>query len=148
MRSLRFVISKPAGRDAGSISWLLAQALWVGGLWLLHFLLLPAIAHAGLASLLVEEISNALRPLLMGLAAFCAGLQVFVLVHAKGLSSLWRDTRGQLLIAVEMMAGSYFVVRQLVATADLWLMFSYLAVAFCGLLLVLQPVPVRARDEV
>jgi hypothetical protein len=148
MRSLRFVISKPAGRDAGSISWLLAQTLWVGGLWLLHFLLLPAIAHAGLASLLVEEISNTLRPLLMGLAAVCSGLQVFVLVRAKGLSSLLRDTRGHLLIAVEVMAGSYFVVRQLVATADLWLMFSYLAVAFCGLLLVLQPAPARVRDEV
>lgn len=147
MRSLRFVISKPVGRDAGSISWLLAQTLWVGGLWLLHFLLLPAIAQTGLASLLVEEISNALRPLLMGLAAVCAGLQVFVLVRARGLNSLWRDTRGQLLMAVEVMAGSYFLVRQLVVAADLWLMFSYLVVAFCGLLLVLQPLPVTAREE-
>jgi len=141
----RFAISKPGARDAGAISWLLAQALWVGGLWLLHFLLLPAIAKIGLASLLVEEISNTLRPLLIGLAAVCAGLQVLVLVRAEGLASLWRDSRGQLLMVVVVMAGSYFAVRQLLPEAELWLMFSYLVMAFCGLLLVLQPVPEKLR---
>jgi hypothetical protein len=134
-------------RDAGAISWLLAQTLWVGGLWLLHFLLLPAIAKIGLASLLVEEISNALRPLLIGLAAVCAGLQVLVLIRAERLASLWRDSRGQLLLVVVAMAGNYFVVRQLLPDAELWLMFSYLVMAFCGLLLVLQPVPKKLRRK-
>ncbi|MDD2159014.1 MULTISPECIES: DUF4149 domain-containing protein [Pseudomonas] len=143
MRSSRFAISKSDSRDAGSISWLLAQTLWVGGLWLLHFLLLPAIAKIGLASLLVEEISDALRPLLVGLAAVCAGLQVVVLVRAESLTSLWRDTRGQLLLVVVVMAGSYFAVPRLLAGTELWLMFSYLVMAFCGLLLVLQPLPQR-----
>ncbi|WP_298183537.1 DUF4149 domain-containing protein [uncultured Pseudomonas sp.] len=137
----RFVISKPGSRDAGAISWLLAQTLWVGGLWLLHFMLLPAITKIGLASLLVEEISNALRPLLIGLAAVCAGLQVLVLIRAERLTSLWRDARGQLLLVVVLMAGSYFAVRELLPGAELWLLFSYLVMAFCGLLLVLQPVP-------
>nr|WP_298137322.1 DUF4149 domain-containing protein [uncultured Pseudomonas sp.] len=141
MRSSRFAISRGAGRNAGSVSWLLAQTLWVGGLWLLHFLLLPAISHSGLASLLVEEISSTLRPLLVGLAAACAGLQVMVLVRAGRLTSLWRDMRGQLLLVVLAMAGSYFVARQYWPGAGLWLMFSYLVMAFCGLLLVLQPVP-------
>lgn len=142
MRSSRFVISKPAARDAGAISWLLAQTLWVGGLWLLHFLLLPAIAKTGLASLLVEELSNALRPLLVGLAAACAGVQVLVLVRGEGLASLWRDMRGQLLLVVLLMAASYLGAQRLMPeTAGLWLMFSYLVMAFCGLLLVLQPVP-------
>lgn len=145
MRSSRSVISKPVARDAGAISWLLAQTLWVGGLWLLHFLLMPAIAKIGLASLLVEEISNALRPLLVGLAAVCAGLQVSVLVRAERLSSLWCDTRGQLLLVVVVMAGSYFVVPKLLAGTEMWLMFSYLVMAFCGLLLVLQPVPHKNR---
>ncbi|MDO9620094.1 MAG: DUF4149 domain-containing protein [Pseudomonas sp.] len=147
MRLLRFAISKPGTRDAGAISWLLAQTLWVGGLWLLHFLLLPAIAKIGLASLLVEEISNTLRPLLIGLAAVCAGLQVLVLVRAERLASLWRDPRGQLLLVVGAMAGSYFAVRQLLPEAERWLMFSYLVVAFCGLLLVLQPVPQKLRHK-
>jgi len=141
MRLSRFAISKPLVRDAGAISWLLAQTLWVGGLWLLHFLLLPAIAKVGLASLLVEEIGNTLRPLLVGLAAVCAGLQVLVLIRAERLASLWRDTRGQLLLVVVAMAGIYFAVRQLLPEAELWLMFSYLVMAFCGLLLVLQPLP-------
>jgi hypothetical protein len=145
MRLSRFVISKPGPRDAGAISWLLAQTLWVGGLWLLHFLLLPAISKVGLASLLVEEIANALRPLLVGLAAVCAGLQVLVLIRAERLASLWRDARGQLLLVVVAMAGSYFAARKLLPGTDLWLMFSYLVIAFCGLLLVLQPVPQKLR---
>jgi len=143
MRLSRFAISNSSARDAGAISWLLAQALWVGGLWLLHFLLLPAISNIGLASLLVEEISGALRPLLVGLAAVCAGLQALVLIRAEGLASLWRDARGQLLVVVIVMAGSYFAARKLLPEAELWLMFSYLVMAFCGLLLVLQPVPHR-----
>ena len=143
----RFAISKPGMRDAGAISWLLAQTLWVGGLWLLHFLLLPAIAKIGLASLLIDEIGNTLRPLLVGLAAVCAGLQVLVLVRAERLASLWRDPRGQLLLVVVLMAGSYFSVRQLLPEAELWLMFSYLVMAFCGLLLVLQPVPQKLRHR-
>lgn len=143
----RFAISKPLVRDAGAISWLLAQTLWVSGLWLLHFLLLPAIAKIGLASLLVEEIGNTLRPLLVGLAAVCAGLQVLVLIRAERLASLWRDTRGQLLLVVVAMAGSYFAVRQLLPEAELWLMFSYLVMAFCGLLLVLQPLPQKLTPK-
>lgn len=143
MRSSRFAISKLGTRDAGAISWLLAQTLWVGGLWLLHFLLLPAIANTGLASLLVEEIGNSLRALLVGLAAVCAGLQVLVLIRAERLVALWRDMRGQLLAVVVAMAASYFIVRLYWPGAELWLMFSYLVMAFCGLLLVLQPVPSR-----
>jgi hypothetical protein len=119
----------------------LAQTFWVGGLWLLHFLVLPAIAKLGLAPLLVEEIANAVRPLLVGLAGLCAGLQVLVLIRAERLASLWRDMRGQLLLTVLVMAASYFGVRHFCTAGGLWLMFSYLVMAFCGLLLVLQAVP-------
>lgn len=147
MRSSRFAISRSGSRDAGAISWLLAQTLWVGGLWLLHFLVLPAISKIGLASLLVEEIDITLRPLLIGLTAVCAALQVVVLIRAERLASLWLDTRGQLLLAVVAMAGSYFAVRKLLPEAEPWLMFSYLAMAFCGLLLVLQPVPQKLRHK-
>jgi hypothetical protein len=121
--------------------------LWVGGLWLLHFLLLPAIAKTGLASLLVEEIGSTLRPLLVGLAAVCAGLQAMVLVRAERLASLWRDMRGQLLLVVVAMAASYFMARWYWPGVELWLMFSYLVMAFCGLLLVLQPVPGSSRKQ-
>ncbi len=137
----KFVISEPAALNAGAISWLLAQALWVGGLWLLHFLILPAVARLGLAPLLVEEVGSALRALVVGLAAVCAGLQGLVLVRAAGVASLWRDMRGQLLLVVEIAAAGYLAARLYWPDAALWLMFSYLVMAFCGLLLVLQPVP-------
>lgn len=105
-------------------------------------MLLPAIAKTGLAPLLVEALSSALRPLLVGLAAACAGVQVLVLVRAEGLVSLWRDMRGQLLLVVLLMAASYLGAQRFMPeAAGLWLMFSYLVMAFCGLLLVLQPVP-------
>ena len=74
-------------------------------------------------------------------------LAVLVLLRAERLSSLWRDMRGQLLLVVAAMAGSYFAVRQLLPEAELWLMFSYLVMAFCGLLLVLQPVPGSAGTK-
>lgn len=118
---------------AGAISWLLAQTFWVGGLWLLQFVVLPALAKTGLA------------PLLIGFAGFCAVLQALVLVSSHGPRSLWRDLRGQLLLAVALLCLVYFLVRGLAPEAVRWLLFNYLAVAMCGLLLVLQPVP--GRDE-
>lgn len=137
----RFVISESAPLSAGAISWLLAQTLWVGGLWLLHFLLLPAVAKLGLAPLLVDEIGSSLRVLLVGLAAVCTGLQLLVLIRAAGLSALWRDMRGQLLLVVQVMAAGYLATRLYWPDAGQWLLFGYLVMAFCGLLLVLQPVP-------
>ncbi|UTW09292.1 DUF4149 domain-containing protein [Pseudomonas benzenivorans] len=129
--------------NAGAISWLLAQTFWVGGLWLLKFLVVPALAKLGLAPLLIEEIAAALTSLLIGLTACCAVLQLFVLVRLERLASLWQDLRGQLLLTVLLVAGSYFVVRHWWPEAQRWLLFSYLVLAFCGLLLVLQPVPAR-----
>ena len=87
-------ISRPYALNAGAISWLLVQTIWVGGLWLLQFLVVPAVAKLGLAPFLVEEISASLRTLLVGLAALCAGLQALVLIRALRLSGLWRDMRG------------------------------------------------------
>lgn len=130
---------------AGAISWLLAQTFWVGGLWLLQFVVLPALAKTGLAPLLVETVAAALTPLLIGFAGFCAALQALVLVSSRGPRSLWRDLRGQLLLAVALLCLVYFLVRGLAPEAVRWLLFNYLAVAMCGLLLVLQPVP--GRDE-
>ncbi|SER10319.1 hypothetical protein SAMN05216600_11542 [Pseudomonas cuatrocienegasensis] len=141
MRLSRFAISNAVGLRAASVAWLLTQTLWVGGLWLLHFLLLPAIAKTGLAPLLIEELDATLRPLLVGLAAVCAGLQVLILLIDRGLTALWRDSRGQLLLVVILAAASYLLVRSMLPGLQQWLLFSYLAMAFCGLLLVLQPVP-------
>lgn len=135
------VIFKRQPLRAGAISWQLAQTFWVGGLWLLHFVMLPTLEKMGLAPLLIEEVNAALSPLLIGFAAFCAVLQGMVLAQAQGLSSLWRELRGQLLLIVLVMAVVFFAVRQWQPDAERWLLFNYLVLALCGLVLVLQPLP-------
>lgn len=130
---------------AAAVSWQLAQTLWVGALWVLQFVILPAIGQAGLAPLLVQEIAEALTPLLIGLTAVCVAVQAFALLRTEGLAGLWRDMRGQLLLTVVLMALSYGLVTRYWPQAEYWLRFSYLVMAFCGLLLVLQPVPGQSR---
>ena len=121
--------------------WQLTQMLWVGGLWLLHIGLLPVLGQIGLAPLLINEISSMLSTLLVGFSAVCVISQVLVLVQAKGLVSLWRDIRGQLLLMALYASTMYLVVRMQWPEAEHWLLFSYLVLGFSGLLLVLQPVP-------
>lgn len=138
----RFAISKPQQSSrAAAISWQLAQTLWIGGLWAWQFVVLPGIGQTGLAPLLVQDISAYLTPLLVGLAAIGVAVQAFALSRGEGLASLWRDARGQLLLAVAVMALSHLLVLQYWPDAAYWLRFSYLVMAFCGLLLVLQPIP-------
>ncbi|KPA91551.1 MULTISPECIES: hypothetical protein [Pseudomonas] len=129
--------------------WQLAQMLWVGGLWLLHVGLLPVLAQIGLAPLLIEEIGAQLGVLLVGFAVVCVTVQVLVLVFAEGRSSLWRDTRGQLLLMGWYACAMYFAVRYWQPQALRWQLFSYLVLGLSGLVLVLQPVPGeggRARE--
>ena len=126
---------------AGVISWQLAQTFWVGGLWLLQFVMLPALEQIGLAPLLVAEIAGALRPLMVGFAAFCAVLQAVVLAQAAGFGSLWRDVRGQLLLAVLLLAASFFVADASWVESARWMLFSFLMMGLCGLMLVLQEPP-------
>lgn len=126
---------------AGAMLWQLAQMLWVGGLWLLHLGLLPALGQIGLAPLLIEEISSLLSALLVGFSAACLVLQILVLIQSEGLRSLWRDIRGQLLLMAMYACAMYFVVRILLPEAQRWQLFSYLVLGFSGLVLVLQPVP-------
>jgi hypothetical protein len=131
---------------AGTISWQLAQTFWVGGLWLLQFVMLPALGKIGLAPMLIDEIANSLRPLLVGFAAFCVVLQAVVLIQLGGLRSLWEDFRGQLLLSILLLAASFFVVRAGVVQSPYWLVFSYLVIGTCGLILVLQAAPGRERS--
>lgn len=134
---------------AGAVTWQLAQTFWVGGLWLLHFVVLPGLRELGLAGLLVDDISAHLKPLLVSFALIGSVLQLLVLVQVEGVASCWRDLRGQLLVAVLIVAGVYFALLQWAPQAGWWMQFSYLLLAFSGLLLVLQTVPssaaIRAR---
>lgn len=106
-------------------------------------MVLPALGKIGLAPLLVESVAATLKPLLVGFAGFCALLQALVLCQVCGLASIWRDQRGQLLLSVLAMTAIYFVVSRVAPDAQRWLLFNYLVLALCGLLLVLQPTPGR-----
>ena len=138
---MRFVISNTGTLRAGSISWQLAQTFWVGGLWLLHFVMLPALSKVGLAPLLVDEVASAFEVLVVGFAAVCVIFQALVLVQAEGLVSLWRDFRGQVLLMALYACAMYVAVRVGWPDAQRWQVFSYLVLGFSGLVLVMQPVP-------
>jgi hypothetical protein len=112
---------------------------------MLYFGLLPTLAKVGLAPLLVEDIGKLVASLLVAFAAFCAGLQVLVLVQAEGLRSLWQDRRGQLLLMALLACVVYFALRTLLPGLMRWQLLCYLVLGLTGVLLVLQPQPGRAR---
>lgn len=136
---------RPRGFAATAVIWQLAQVLWVGGLWILHLGLLPALNQVGLAPFLVEDVSRVVASLLVAFAAVGSGVQVLVLVRAEGMTSLWRDARGQLLLMAVLACAVYFVLSTVFAGQLRWQLFCYLVLGLTGLLLVLQPVPGRAR---
>ncbi len=94
-----------------------------------------------LAPLLVEDVARELRPLIVGLSLACVVVQCLVLTRALGVSGLWRDLRGQLLCSVALLGGLHLALTTMAVEAGYWVMFSYLAIACLGLMLVLQPPP-------
>ncbi|HHX34681.1 MAG TPA: DUF4149 domain-containing protein [Gammaproteobacteria bacterium] len=127
---------------AGAMTWQLAQVFWVGGIWIMHFVLLKALEKVGFASMLVQEVAMYTRPLLVGIALACVVLQLLVLKQTMPSRQLLKDLRGRLLLVAAGLAVSYFVTQSLWPAAQYWLVYSYLAMGMCGLLLVIQPVPV------
>ena len=113
----------------------------------MHFVLLKVLEHLGFASLLVQEVAQFTRPLLVGLALVCVLLQLLVLKQTMPLMHVFKDSRGQLLLAALLLAVSFFITQTLWPTAQYWLVYSYLAVGMCGLLLVIQPIPVRSTQR-
>lgn len=119
----------------------MAQTFWVGGLWLLHFVVLPALERVGFAPLLVEELSRSLSPLLVGFAAFCGLLQLGLLAWLEGSRGMLRDSRAQLLLVILLVATAFLVVAFWKAEFARLQAFSYMVLTLCGALLVVQPVP-------
>jgi len=142
MKSSRFNISSATPLRAGAMTWQLAQVFWVGGIWIMHFVLLKALEKVGFASMLVQEVAMYTRPLLVGIALACVVLQLLVLKQTMPSRQLLKDLRGRLLLVAAGLAVSYFVTQSLWPAAQYWLVYSYLAMGMCGLLLVIQPVPV------
>lgn len=130
---------------AVSIIWQLTQVLWVGGLWALHLGVLPAMAQVGVAPLLIDELGGQVAVYTVAFGAICLGLQAAVLLLTQGLRRAFRDFRGQLVLVGGFCCLVYFGLVFKTVEALPWRLFCYWALGLCGLLLVLQPVPGKAR---
>mgnify|MGYP000847694117 FL=1 len=143
MRLLRCVISSAAPVRASSITWQFAQVFWVGGIWVLHFVLLKALVHLGFASVLVHEVEQYTRSIMVGFALACVMLQLIVLIRVLPAKQLLNDIRGQLLLAALLLSSSFLLIQAVAPNAQYWLVYSYIVLGLCGLLLVIQPVPMQ-----
>ena len=119
-------------REGGRVVWQLLLTLWVGSVWSLHFVFLPALEQSGLAPLLVDDAALTLRPAVLAISAVAMLLQLFVLVvRVRG--AIWRDVRAQVLVLALAAVGAFFLFRG--AGNQLLMLMSYLVVAFAGLVL-------------
>ena len=131
-------------REGGRVVWQLLLTLWVGSVWSLHFVFLPALEQSGLAPLLVDDAALTLRPAVLGISAVAMLLQLFVLVvRVRG--AIWRDVRAQVLVLALAAVGAFFLVRG--AGNQLLMLMSYLVVAFAGLVLAVQPRPDESAGD-
>ena len=123
-------------------AWQLAQVFWVGPLVALHLCIPVALAQAGWAPLLIQSGREELLRMMLSAAAGGVFTQTVVLVWWAGFAALWRDLRGQLLLA-----SALAVVLQN-ELARFWsgptALAGYVVLLLCGLILVLQPVPGRS----
>jgi hypothetical protein len=126
------------------VVWQLLLTLWVGSVWSLHFVFLPALEQSGLAPLLVDDAALTLRPAVLGISAVAMLLQLFVLVvRVRG--AIWRDVRAQVLVLALAAVGAFFLFRG--AGNQLLMLMSYLVVAFAGLVLAVQPRPDESAGD-
>jgi len=131
-------------RYGGRVVWQLLLTLWVGSVWSLHFVFLPALEQSGLAPLLVDDAALTLRPAVLGISAVAMLLQLFVLVvRVRG--AIWRDVRAQVLVLALAAVGAFFLFRG--AGNQLLMLMSYLVVAFAGLVLAVQPRPDESSGD-
>lgn len=137
-KSLRFVISNSPWQ-AASLTWSLSQTIWVGGVWLMLGLVLPAIEAVQLAPLLTQEVVGRLWPALILCAAMAVAIQISSLWMLQGRKALLR-LRGQLLLA----ALGLFFLEGIIAGYRLAIgptpIIPYV-LSVLGLVLVLLPAP-------
>ena len=145
-------MSKSNTSDAGfraptieRILWQLAQVFWVGGLWVFHVGLVPALKVSGLAPLLVQDVSAQIDRWLIGVAAVGLLTQLAVLARVRGVSAYWRVFSGQLLLIGFTACIGYYTLRYGVSVGERWQVFCFVVLGISGIVLVAQPVPVRAR---
>ncbi|MCU0072975.1 MFS transporter [Pseudomonas koreensis] len=130
-----------------AILWQLSQVFWVGGLWVFHVGLVPALKVSGLAPLLVEDISVQIDRWLIGVAALGVLTQLVVLARVAGISAWWRAFSGQILLVGLAACFGYYTLRYGMSVGERWQMFCFVVLGISGIVLVAQSVPVRVRES-
>ncbi|MBD1589170.1 MFS transporter [Pseudomonas typographi] len=130
----------------GATLWQLAQVFWVGGLYVLPLLLVPALRLMGLAPLLVDDVLHQAGQVLIEVASAGIVLQLVLLVAAHGWRTLPGDTRGQLLLLGLAACLIYLGAALAQAQGGRIQVGCYMLLGACGVLLVLQPPPGAARQ--
>jgi len=110
-----------------------------------HVGLVPALKVSGLAPLLVQDISTQIDRWLIGVAALGLLTQLTVLARVRGVSAWWRVFSGQLLLIGLAACVGYYTLRYGVSVGERWQVFCFVVLGISGIVLVAQPVPVRAR---
>ncbi|WP_341707290.1 DUF4149 domain-containing protein [Halopseudomonas sp.] len=125
-------------RDGGRVVWQLLLTLWVGSVWSLHFVFLPALEQSGLAPLLVDDAAATLRPAVLGISAVAVLVQL-VMLALRVRAKVWQDVRAQVMALALAAVAAFFLFRE--AGNLLLMLVCYLVVAFAGLVLAVQPRP-------
>ncbi|MBV4474649.1 MFS transporter [Pseudomonas sp. B2M1-30] len=128
-----------------AILWQLSQVFWVGGLWVFHVGLVPALRIIGLAPLLVDDLAAQIDRWLIGVAAVGVLTQLVVLARVAGVSAWWRVFSGQILLVGLAACFGYYLLHYGISVDERWQMFCFVVLGISGLVLVAQSVPVRAR---
>ena len=131
---------------SSQVLWQLVQMLWVGSLFLTHFLLLPALQAMALAPMLVHEVAQNLRPVLVGLAVVGVIFQLALLLQAR--KGRWlKDLRGWLLLSSLGLAALFYALPVIDSQLQIVQGYSYLALSCVGLLLLVQPFPAVEQNH-
>lgn len=149
MRYLKLSTSKAVLTPAltsSQVIWQLVQMLWVGSLFLTHFLLLPALQTMALAPMLVQEVAESLRPVLVGLAVVGVIFQLVLLMQAR--KARWlSDLRGWLLLSSLVLAAVFYALPMIGSQLQVVQGYCYLALSCVGLLLLVQPFPAVEQNH-
>lgn len=127
------------------ILWQLAQVFWVGGLWVFHVGLVPALKVSGLAPLLVQDVAVQIDRWLIGVAAVGLLTQLAVLLRLRGVAAWWQTFSGQMLLVGFAACVGYYTLRYGISAGERWQMFCFVILGISGIVLAAQPVPTRAR---
>lgn len=124
--------------------WQLMLTLWLGAHIAALLLFMPMLVKIGFAPMLLQEVHGQLRPALLVFTLMGTAVQMLVLMRIGGLRALTGQLRGQLLLAVWLLALTILLAYGREVVSDSLVRGFYGALLGCGLILLTQPLPKKA----